>query len=167
MFRLAAPLLLILAPALANAEVELSFYGGVQGAPHSGVDVDRPGTANDRDFTAGWDGNSFDAPPYYGLRATWWREDNLGFGVDLNHTKVYADDDTLVYARTSREHGCVIVALNRSLSERELTIAWDPQTRGQISALLGAQMLQSDTELVLTLEPLSSDSTTDQGDYRD
>ncbi len=80
---------------------------------------------------------------------------------------LHADDDTLVYARTSREYGSVIVALNRSLSERELTIAWDPQTRGQISALLGAQMLQSDTELVLTLEPLSSDSTTDQGDYRD
>ena len=63
MSRLAASLILILLPALAHAEVELSFYGGVQGAPHSGVTVDRPGTASDRDFTAGWEGNSFDAPP--------------------------------------------------------------------------------------------------------
>ncbi|MFT6530974.1 MAG: lipid A oxidase [Limimaricola cinnabarinus] len=94
MSRLAASLILILLPALAHAEVELSFYGGVQGAPHSGVTVDRPGTASDRDFTAGWEGNSFDAPPYYGLRATWWRENNLGFGVDFNHTKVYSDAET-------------------------------------------------------------------------
>ena len=95
MLRFAAPLLLTLVPALGHAEVELSFYGGVQEAPHSNVTVDRPGSANDRDLTAGWDGNSFDAPPHYGLRATWWRGDNLGFGLDFNHTKVYADDDTL------------------------------------------------------------------------
>lgn len=34
-------------------------------------------------------------PPYYGLRATWWRTETLGFGIEINHTKVYADDETL------------------------------------------------------------------------
>ncbi|SDE68234.1 outer membrane protein [Limimaricola pyoseonensis] len=91
----ALPLALILAPGLAAAEVELSFYGGVQDAPHSTVEVDRPGVDDDREFTVDWEGNSFDAPPYYGLRATWWREDDLGFGLDFNHAKVYSDDDTL------------------------------------------------------------------------
>ena len=83
MFRLVAPLLLIFVPAFGQAEVELSFYGGVQEAPHSNVTVDRPGTASDRDFTAGWEGNSFDAPPHYGLRATWWRGDDLGFELPV------------------------------------------------------------------------------------
>ena len=32
-------------------------------------------------------------PPYYGVRATWWRDANLGFGAEFTHSKVYLDDD--------------------------------------------------------------------------
>ncbi len=115
MLRLVALAALTLVPGLAAAEVELSFYGGVQGAPHSGVTVRGDDVVTDNDFTAGWDGNSFDAPPYYGVRATWWRSETFGFGVDLNHTKVYADDETL--AATGYEHfefsdGLNILTLN-------------------------------------------------------
>jgi lipid A oxidase len=34
-------------------------------------------------------------PPYYGLRAVWWRNDRTGFGVEFNHAKVYADAATM------------------------------------------------------------------------
>ena len=88
-------LALMLVPGLASAEVSLSFYGGSQEAPHSDVSVRGDGTIPDSDFTAGWEGRSFEAPPYYGWRATWWRNDRLGYGVDFTHAKVYANDDTL------------------------------------------------------------------------
>ena len=41
-------------------------------------------------------------PPHYGLRATWWMESDWGVGVDFNHLKVYADDETL--AETGLDH---------------------------------------------------------------
>ncbi len=38
----------------------------------------------------GWKGKSFAAPPYYGARATWWRTDSFGWGLELTHAKAYA-----------------------------------------------------------------------------
>lgn len=77
-------------PTVAAAEMELSFYGGVQSAPHSDVfitnDVNYP-----TETRVKWEGRSFDMPPYYGLRATWWASDVVGYGLDFTHTKVYAD----------------------------------------------------------------------------
>lgn len=74
------------APAL--AEVELSFYSGYQTSPHSRL----TGTSSGGAVNAliGWQGKSFSMPPYYGMRAMWWRPDNLGFGVEFSHDKVYA-----------------------------------------------------------------------------
>lgn len=69
----------------ANAEVELSFYTGAQSAPHSIIDDSVLGSGRVK-----WLGKSFEAPPYYGLRATWWTSDTWGFGVEFNHAKVYA-----------------------------------------------------------------------------
>jgi lipid A oxidase len=89
-------------PVVAMAEVELSFYGGVQGAPHSDVSISGNPVIPDDSFTAGWEGRSFTAPPYYGLRATWWRNETLGFGLDFTHSKVYADDETLTESGLSR-----------------------------------------------------------------
>lgn len=77
----------------AAADLELSFYTGYQSAPHS--DVSGNDGVNDFDFGAGWEGKPFAMPPYYGVRATWWRNENLGYGVELNHAKVYADKSTL------------------------------------------------------------------------
>ncbi len=90
---LAAAASLVAGPAV--AEFELSIYTGWQTSPHSDVSGSDPGGVGDFDFTAGWEGNSFEAPPYYGFRGTWWRSDTLGFGVEFNHAKVYADDETL------------------------------------------------------------------------
>jgi lipid A oxidase len=97
---LAALSLLAASPAL--AEVELGFYLGSQSAPHSGVTITGDSVVPDSDFTAGWDGRSFENPLYYGLRATWWRNERFGLGLDFTHAKVYADDETL--AETGFEH---------------------------------------------------------------
>lgn len=86
--------ILALSASLAQAEMALSVYGGYQSAPHSDVEV-----SDGPDFTAGWEGRSFEMPPYYGVRGTWWMEElgqpNLGVSLDFTHAKVYADDDTL------------------------------------------------------------------------
>jgi lipid A oxidase len=82
-----------LLPGAAAAETELSFYLGAQTAPHSRVEgTDATGPFS---FLAAWEGKSGAAPPYYGLRATWWRSENFGYGVELNHAKVYLDDANL------------------------------------------------------------------------
>ncbi len=77
----------------ASAEVTLSFYTGVQEVFDSHVRGD-DGT-NDFDFLAEWEGDSFAMPPHWGIRATWWRNENLGFGAEFEHTKAYASDGTL------------------------------------------------------------------------
>lgn len=78
----------------AHAEMAISVYGGLQGAPHSQVEV-----SDGPDFTAGWEGNSFQMPLYLGARGTWWSAidsmPNLGFSLDYTHAKVYADEETL------------------------------------------------------------------------
>ncbi|MEL6437383.1 MAG: outer membrane beta-barrel protein, partial [Pseudomonadota bacterium] len=77
----------------AQAEFQFSAYGGWQTAPHSLVTV----TGTDaREFTAGWEGRSFQMPPYYGVRATWWMDFAPAWGIslDFTHAKVYADEET-------------------------------------------------------------------------
>lgn len=45
---------------------------------------------------------SFDAPPYYGLRATWWQDQAFGFGLNANHAKSYTSDKYKNYAGYDR-----------------------------------------------------------------
>lgn len=92
--RLALAAAFAVAPAAAYAEFELSFYLGAQEAAHSRVYIDDP-VIGTEDFLTTWEGRSFEAPPYYGIRGTWWRSDTFGFGVDFAHSKVYASDGTL------------------------------------------------------------------------
>lgn len=76
----------------AAQDYELSIYSGWQTAPHSRVSGDYPG-GGDYDALIGWDGKSFEMPPYYGLRGTWWRSDTFGVALEFTHAKVYAPDD--------------------------------------------------------------------------
>ncbi|MGC8201416.1 outer membrane protein [Aliiroseovarius sp. PTFE2010] len=99
----------------AFAEVELSFYGGYQTAPHSDVTGNDPENGGAQDFTAGWEGKSFSPPPYYGIRATWWRTPTFGYGVEFTHAKVYADSDTLAansYERFEMTDGLNLITVN-------------------------------------------------------
>ncbi|NSX54134.1 outer membrane protein [Parasulfitobacter algicola] len=92
-FRMPLAALMFLAASPALAELEISVYTGVQTAPHSSVEGNNNGVPFD--FGVEWEGRSGDAPPYYGLRLTWWQNEKWGYGVEMNHAKVYADDDTL------------------------------------------------------------------------
>ncbi|MCK0097086.1 outer membrane beta-barrel protein [Yoonia sp. F2084L] len=83
---------LLAAPA--SADVQLSFYGGVQSAPSSDISIRDPEIGNE-DFSQDWEGRSFDAPPYYGIRATRWQSPTFGFGLDFAHNKVYPTDGSL------------------------------------------------------------------------
>ncbi|SFR53514.1 lipid A oxidase [Yoonia tamlensis] len=95
MLRALAPFaLIVLTPAVAAAQVELSFYGGAQSAPPSDVSV-RDGVIGNDDFIIAWEGRSSSAPIYYGIRATHWRNDSFGFGLDFAHNKIYPQDGEL------------------------------------------------------------------------
>lgn len=107
--------LVLLTATTAQAEMQLSFYTGSQGAPHSGVSGTDPGGVGAFDVNAKWLGKSFEMPPYYGMRATWWRNDRFGYGVEFNHAKIYADDATLAatgFSRLEFTDGLNIVTLN-------------------------------------------------------
>ena len=82
--------------ARAAAQTELSFYGGVQTAPHSRVSGNDPGGIGAFDFVAAWEGRSFTLPLHYGVRLTWWQSATLGWGLDFSHDKIYASNVTLV-----------------------------------------------------------------------
>jgi len=73
----------------AAAEFELSFYSGWQTSPHSRVKGDYPGGGT-YNALIGWEGRSFEMPPYYGVRGTWWVNDRFGWGLEFTHAKVYA-----------------------------------------------------------------------------
>jgi lipid A oxidase len=86
---------LIATPAFVSAEVELSFYGGVQSAPSSDISIRDDDVIPDDDFTQDWEGRSGDAPIYYGIRATRWQSQTFGYGLDFAHNKVYPKDGSL------------------------------------------------------------------------
>ncbi|CUI44828.1 outer membrane beta-barrel protein [Cognatishimia activa] len=73
----------------AAAEMEVSFYLGSQSSPHSTIE------SPFGNQTVKWEGKSFEAPVYYGLRAIYWRESGWGYGVELTHAKAYASDADL------------------------------------------------------------------------
>ncbi|NDV02722.1 outer membrane beta-barrel protein [Pseudoroseicyclus sp. CLL3-39] len=102
-------------PGAARAELQLSLYGGVQEADPSDVTVSGDSVVADDEFTATWEGRSLEAPFYWGARATWWARSGLGFGLDVNHAKTYADDETLAqtgYERLEFSDGLNIVTVN-------------------------------------------------------
>ncbi|MDR9395479.1 MAG: outer membrane beta-barrel protein [Roseovarius sp.] len=89
-----AAALLAMTAAPAAAEMELSLYLGAQAVSDSTGSGTRPdGTAFSRNFD--WEGNPFDAPIYYGGRAIWWTQGDIGFGLEGTHTKAYASDADL------------------------------------------------------------------------
>jgi lipid A oxidase len=116
----------------AAAEVELSFYTGTQSAPHSSVSGTYPGGGS-YDSTIAWEGRSFEMPPYYGVRATWWQDNNWGYGVEFSHNKVYANDAdraALGFSRLEFTDGLNLLTVNA-------TKRW-PELWGKFSPYAGA-----------------------------
>jgi lipid A oxidase len=129
-------------PAMAQ-EHELSFYLGAQSSPHSGVDFNN-GIAT-TSFTAGWEGRSLELPPYYGFRYTYWMDDAWGFGVEMNHAKVYADDATLAasgFTRLEFTDGLNIITLNGFRRWENPDSRWTPY----VGAGLGIAMPHVDVD---------------------
>jgi len=77
----------------AHAEGQISVFGGANFSPHSSVDYNLNQGAGNQSITPAWDGLSFEMPPYYGVRGTWWLEDmpNVGLALEFPHAKVSAD----------------------------------------------------------------------------
>ncbi len=113
----------------AGAEVELGFYLGAQNAPHSRISGENAGGSFDE--LIGWEGRSFEAPPYYGLRATWWRTDRLGYGIEFTHTKVYAPDAEAAAA------GFDTLELTDGLNILTANVMWRFDQRGAFTPYVG------------------------------
>ena len=101
---------MLMLPASANADVELSFYGGLQSAQPSDVSVyDANGTDTD---LVQWEGKSFSAPPYYGIRATIWSSSEFGYGLDFTHNKIYPKSLPMGYDRLEFTDGLNTLTVN-------------------------------------------------------
>ncbi len=96
------------------AEMEVSLYLGAQSVSKSTGSGTLPGSVPfSRQFD--WDGNPFDAPIYYGGRAIWWTDQNIGFGIEGTHTKAYAsaaDRAALGVGRLELSDGHNIITAN-------------------------------------------------------
>jgi lipid A oxidase len=95
-----------LLPAAAHGEFQISVYGGANTANDSEVTIDESGGLSDS-FDVDWFGDSFNSPPYYGVRGTYWLTDfnrpRWGVALDFTHAKVKADlDDDDIPAEISR-----------------------------------------------------------------
>jgi len=93
----------------AKAETQLSFYSGGQSAPHSRIYDSVLGEG-----TVRWLGKSFGHhAPYYGIRATSWESEKWGFGVQLYHAKVYAENQAVLgYHALEFTHGLNLITAN-------------------------------------------------------
>lgn len=128
----------------AAAEIEISLYGGYQTTPHSTLSGDVAGTPVSKYIT--WEGRSFDPPPYYGARATYWRNDAWGFGVEMTHAKAYASTASMAPEFSSLEFtdGHNIITLN---AQRRWKGQWlDGRLTPYVSAGLGIAMPHVDIQ---------------------
>jgi len=79
----------------AGAEFQISAYGGGNTANNSDVTLNT--VLVNGTFDVNWLGDSFERPPYWGVRGTWWLTDfnfpRWGIAIDVTHAKVKADLD--------------------------------------------------------------------------
>ncbi len=118
LFSTAASAAVMLSAGFAAADdFAISAYGGLQSAPHSTVDITGP--VDPQSHAAGWEGNSFQSPQYWGVRGTYWLDsfgyNNFGVSLDYTHAKIYADDETLTkfgYSHFEFTDGLNLLTLN-------------------------------------------------------
>ncbi|HYW04891.1 MAG TPA: hypothetical protein VFA86_13200 [Gammaproteobacteria bacterium] len=73
-----------------HAEPVLSAYAGWSGASGSDLRYAAPGGTSLTVHDVSWNTDSFEPPPYYGVRATWWLRPASGPGLalDFTHAKI-------------------------------------------------------------------------------
>lgn len=88
-----AAALLVLGMGAASAEMQVGVYGGFNESFDSDVHIVQPDGTSLEFSDVPWDGVSFEAPPYYGVRATYWLNNrpNWGIALDYTHAKVKAE----------------------------------------------------------------------------
>lgn len=69
----------------------LSAYTGYQSAGSSDISGVDPTGIGAFMFSTDWNGSSFEMPPYWGLRGTYWLNSRDGIALELTHAKVIAD----------------------------------------------------------------------------
>ncbi len=82
-------------PISAQAEVEWSFYTGLQEAPPSDISVRDDGVIPNGNFQIAWEGLPLEWPLYAGFRITNWQTATFGWGLDYAHNKTYPIDGEL------------------------------------------------------------------------
>ena len=94
----------------AAAELQIGVYGGVSESFDSDVPLVQPGGTNLTLYDVPWDGKSFESPPYWGVRGTYWLNSRPSWGLmfDYNHAKIYSDRGATVKVSGTRDD----VALN-------------------------------------------------------
>ncbi len=77
----------------AMAERVVTFYLGSNASPDTVINYDFNLGHGMQTETVSWDGETFDMPPFFGTRITWWQEDNPNWGlaIDNVHAKVAAN----------------------------------------------------------------------------
>ena len=110
----------------ASAEMAISAYGGLQGATGSNVT-----TSDGADFDPNWSGKSFQNPPYYGIRGTWWLDElnhpNWGISLDYTHAKVYGDlGNTPGWTHFEFTDGLNLLTANALYRFQDPTRRWTP-----------------------------------------
>jgi lipid A oxidase len=116
-------------PAL--AETQISVFGGANWNFSS--DVKATGVP---DYTVDWDGKSFEMPPYWGVRGTYWLSpsSNWGFAIDYAHQKAVADLDSAAgesYDRLEFTNGNNVLLL-------EVLYRFSPAMNGTLVPYVGA-----------------------------
>ena len=138
--------LIAILPSVAQAEVELGFYGGLQSAPHSRVIFSGDGVIPDEDYLVGWEGRSLEAPIYYGLRATYWGSDTVGFGVDFTHAKIYPKEGDLPAGFDALEFTDGLNILTANVYRRWPGALWDGALTPYVGAGLGVSIPHVEVE---------------------
>jgi lipid A oxidase len=102
---LAGTAALVLAASPAHAEFQVGVYGGWTESFDSDIHLSQPGGTNITLSDVPWSEVPMHAPPYWGLRGTYWFDSapNWGLMVDYNHAKVIADKGAIVGASGTRD----------------------------------------------------------------
>jgi lipid A oxidase len=84
----------------ARGELALTLLLGNSWVADSDLHVARGDTELTLESTA-WETRSFEDPPYYDVRITWWssRRPAWGIGLDLTHAQAHLDESEVVFAR--------------------------------------------------------------------
>lgn len=125
---IAAVLLAESAAGAVRAETQFGIYGGWGHSHDSDVDLFQPNGTDMHMDSVEWEDHSlsFDGgPPYYGIRAIYWKDSHPGWGVmlDFTHAKVQAELDKDVAVSGTRDGAGVSgrEPLNRTVSLLEFT----------------------------------------------